>query len=297
MKKILVIGSANIDMTICTDRMPALGETVTGRDFALNCGGKGANQAVAVAKLGGNVQFLGAVGDDVYGERLLSEFKKYNISFEGIKTQSAPTGTAIITVVDGDNFIILDMGANGCVTPELIEEKADLIRNADYLIMQLEIPVESVIRAAQLAKEADTAVIINPAPYKELPDEIFALTDMIIPNEHEAKLLTGIGITDDKSCENAINSLKNRGVKDVIITLGENGCAYSGEDSVEFRPAQKTKAVDTTSAGDSFIGALICRLAEGDSMSDAINYATRVAAITVSRHGASISIPFKEEIK
>lgn len=296
-KNILVIGSANMDLTIHTDRMPKLGETVVGHDFSLNSGGKGANQAVAVAKLGGNIKFLGAVGNDAYGKKLLKDFEKYGVIFEGIKSTDVSTGTASITVVGSDNFIILNAGANDLMTPKLIEENADLIKAADYLIMQLEIPVETVLRAAQIAKNAGTKVVLNPAPYKDLPEEIYKFIDIIIPNEHEAQLATGIEVTDNESTESAINALKQKGIETVIITLGAKGCAYNTDDKIHFQPAEKSKAVDTTSAGDSFIGALCCRLALEDSLPDAVKYATKVAAITVSRYGASDSIPFAHEVK
>ncbi|MGN0546226.1 MAG: ribokinase, partial [Acutalibacteraceae bacterium] len=234
MKNILVIGSANMDLTIFTDRMPKLGETVTGYDFSLNCGGKGANQAVAAAKLGGSVSFIGALGNDAYGDTLIENFKQHIIKFEGVVSDKVSTGTASITVVGGDNFIILNEGANGIVAPELIEEKADLIKEADFLIMQLEIPAETVARAAEIAKSGGTAVVINPAPMKEMPDSLFAATDIMIPNEHEAELLTGIAVRNKADAEKAIKAIRSKGVKTVIITLGEKGCVYNvGEEIFE----------------------------------------------------------------
>ncbi len=285
-----------MDLTIHTDRMPKIGETVTGYDFTLNSGGKGANQAVAVAKLYGNAKFLGAVGCDAYGDKLLSDLKKYNVDFEGIKTDKASTGTASITVINGDNFIILNEGANGCITPSVIEEKSELIKNSDYLIMQLEIPIESVIKAAEIAKHSDTVVFLNPAPYKELPEELLINTDILIPNEHEAFLMTGIEITDNQSCIKAIEKINNAGIKTAIITLGDKGCAYNCNDTVKFRKAVKTNVVDTTSAGDTFIGAVCSKLCEEITLEESIEYAVKAAAITVSRNGASISIPYSYEI-
>ncbi len=297
MSSILVIGSANTDLTIHTDRMPRLGETVTGYDFQLNCGGKGANQASAVAKLGGNVTFLGAVGKDSNGEKLLSDFEKNSVCFNGIISEKAPTGTASITVIGGDNFIILNEGANGLITPEVIDEKADLIKSADYLVMQLEIPVQSVLRAAELADKFNTEVILNPAPVKEIPHELFALTDIMIPNEHEAKLITGVEIESTADAKKAIKILNDKGVKTVIITLGDKGCVYNSGNEIFECPAEKTVAVDTTSAGDSFIGALCVKLSQGENLHGAIKYAAKVAAITVSRKGASASIPYAYEVK
>ena len=297
MKKILVIGSANMDLTVFTDRMPKLGETVTGYDFSLNCGGKGANQAVAAAKLGGSVIFIGALGKDAYGETLLGNFKQNNIRFEGVVSDKVSTGTASITVVGGDNFIILNEGANGIVSPELIEEKADLIKEADFLIMQLEIPAETVARAAEIAKSGGTAVAINPAPMKEMPDSLFAATDIMIPNEHEAELLTGIAVRNKADAERAIKAIRTKGVKTVIITLGEKGCVYNIGEEIFVHPAEKAEVVDTTSAGDTFIGALCVKLSEGESIHKAVSFATKAAAITVSRKGASASIPYAYEIE
>lgn len=296
MKKILVIGSANMDLTIHTDRMPKLGETVNGYDFSLNSGGKGANQAVAVAKLGGDVKFLGAVGNDAYGQKLLSDLNGCNVEFAGLKLENTSTGTASITVINGDNFIILNEGANACITPQIIDEKAELIKEADYLIMQLEIPVDSVIRAAEIAKESNTVFIFNPAPYKELPESFYGNIDYIIPNEHEAYLITGIEITDKNSCIEAVNLLKSKGIPNVIITLGEKGCVYNKGNEIIFCEAVKTSVKDTTSAGDTFIGALCCKLAENAELSECVAYATKAAAITVSRNGASSSIPYAHEI-
>lgn len=297
MKNILVIGSANIDLTIHTDRMPKLGETVTGHGFSMNSGGKGANQAVAAAKLGRDVKFLGVIGNDTYGEKLLADLRKSGAVFEGITADGVPTGTACITVVNGDNFIVLNPGANDLLTPEIIEEKAELIRKSDYVIMQLEIPVDSVLRAALIAKNAGTAVVLNPAPVKDLPDEIYRFTDIMIPNEYEAMLLTGISTDNEQGCRAAVEDLRKKGVKTVIITLGDRGCVYNDGDRIIFHPAGKADVVDTTSAGDSFIGALCCKLASGNSLTESIDYATKVASVTVSRRGASESIPYAHEIK
>lgn len=296
MKNILVIGSANIDLTIHTDRMPKLGETVAGHGFSMNSGGKGANQAVAAAKLGGDVKFLGVIGNDTYGEKLLADLRKSAAFFEGITADGVPTGTACITVVNGDNFIVLNPGANDLLTPEIIEEKAELIRKTDYVIMQLEIPVDSVLRAAVIAKDAGTSVVLNPAPVKELPDEIYRLIDIMIPNEYEAMLLTGISTDNEQGCRAAVEDLRKKGVKTVIITLGDRGCVYNDGDRIIFHPAGKADVVDTTSAGDSFIGALCCKLSSGNSLPESIDYATKVAAVTVSRRGASESIPYAYEI-
>jgi len=295
--KIIVIGSMNADLVIHSQKMPALGETITGSDFQVNAGGKGLNQAVAIAKLGGNVSFCGAVGNDANGELLLNELKNNNVDFKGFKTEKTATGIAMITVVDGNNFIILDSGANAKLTPDVIKNYSDLIGESEYCVMQLEIPVETVLKVCEIAKKSDTKIILNPAPFKELPVEIFSQIDYIIPNEHEAYDLTGIYPDNEENTKKSVLRLKQMGVKNVIITLGERGCVYNVGDSVLFKPALKTNVVDTTSAGDTFVGALVSRLSQNDSFNNAIDYATKAAAITVSRKGASKSIPYADEVK
>lgn len=296
MEKILVIGSANTDFVIHTNKMPKCGETITGKDFFINAGGKGLNQAVAISKLGGDVSFLGAVGLDGNGDILISTLKENHIPFTGIRTKTEATGIAIVTVVNGDNFIILNPGANNLLTPKIIGEKKQLIADADYVVLQLEIPLETVIAITKIAKENHTKVILNPAPYKELPDEIFSNIDILIPNEHEVEELTGICVNNQENCIDAIKYIKGKDVQTVIITLGERGCVYNDEDEILFCPSQKVDVVDTTSAGDSFIGALCVKLASGHDLSDAIVFANQVAAITVSRNGASVSIPYASEL-
>ncbi|MBE6814314.1 MAG: ribokinase [Ruminococcaceae bacterium] len=295
-EKIIVIGSMNADLVIHSPQMPNLGETLTGSNFQINAGGKGLNQAVAIAKLGGDVSFLGAVGEDANGELLLNELYNSNVDFKGFKTKEAPTGIAMITVVDGNNFIILDAGANAELTPEVIESYSDLIAECEYCVMQLEIPVETVLKVCEIANESGTKIILNPAPYKELPNEVFSKIDFVIPNEHEAYDLTDVYPDNEENTRKAVLKLKQMGVKNVIITLGERGCAYSVENEIIFKPAIKTNVVDTTSAGDTFIGALVSKLSQNESLENAITFATKASAITVSREGASKSIPYANEI-
>jgi len=295
--KIIVIGSANADLVIHSPKMPRIGETLTGSNFQVNAGGKGLNQAVAIAKLGGNVSFCGCVGNDANGELLLNELKNNDVTFKGFETEEAPTGIAMITVVDGNNFIILDSGANARLTPEVIENYSDLIAECEYCVMQLEIPVETVLKVCEIAKNSDTKIILNPAPYKKIPEILFSQIDYIIPNEHEAHDLTGIYPDSEENTRKAVLKLNQMGVKNVIITLGERGCAYNVGDSVLFKPAIKTEVVDTTSAGDTFIGALVSKLSQNETLNNAIFYATKASAITVSRLGASKSIPYADEIE
>ncbi|MGN0172237.1 MAG: ribokinase [Acutalibacteraceae bacterium] len=296
MKKILVIGSANADLAIHTDRMPMLGETVAGNHFSVNAGGKGLNQAVAVAKLGGNASFLGAIGDDANGELLLHSLETYGVAFEGIRIAGTSTGTAVVTVVGGDNFIILNEGANACLTPDIIEQKADLLAAADWVVLQLEIPVETVCAVCKAAKENGAKILLNPAPYKELPQEIYPLIDILVPNEYEAQALTGIALSSHENCMEAVRRIRRLGVKTAVVTLGERGCVYNSGKDILFCAAEKTQVVDTTSAGDAFIGALCSKLADGGELNDAIRYATKVAAVTVSRCGAASSVPYACEL-
>lgn len=296
-KNVLVIGSINVDYVIHTNRLPKLGETITGSDFAMNFGGKGANQAVAIAKSGCNVKMLGAVGKDLSGDLAIKNLETFGVDCSSVIKAEAPTGAAVITVCGGDNHIILDVGANSFVTPELIESEAELFDWADIVVMQYEIPVEGVLCAARLAKEKSCTVIVNPAPVKDVSDDLYEYVDWIIPNEFEAQLITGIEQNNDADAEKAMSALRDMGCKNAIITLGKRGCAYHVEDSVEYAGIFDVKRVDTTSAGDSFIGGFCSALCEGKSIDDAVYYASAVSSITIGRSGASVSIPTADEVK
>lgn len=293
---ILVIGSLNMDISITTPRMPDMGETIEGGELYTSPGGKGGNQAIAAARLGGSVSFLGSVGEDMYGAQLKENLQKSNIKFYGSVSQKTATGAAIITICNGDNCIILNPGANELVTPDLIRENVSLFETADYVIMQLEIPVDSVLTAARQAKECGCKVILNPAPYKQLPKELLAYTDILIPNEHEAALLTNITIIDNATAVDALRAIQAAGVETTVITLGSEGCVYNIKDELFFCKARKTTCVDTTAAGDTFIGGLTAMLDKGSSLSAAIEFATAAASVTVSRYGAADSIPTLDEV-
>lgn len=295
-KKILVIGSANTDIVIHTDKMPILGETYTGKDFSVNAGGKGLNQAIAIGKLGGNVTFLGAMGQDGNAQLLRRTLSDFHVPSELFSFPDHSTGVAIITVVNGDNFILLHPGANQALTPEKLEEKADLIARCDYLVLQLEIPLETVIRACEIAQQNGAKVILNPAPYTAIPNDLLAMIDYLIPNEHEAYAMTGIYPDTEASTVRAIRQMQSMGAKNVVITQGARGCTYTDGADIRFCPAIATDAVDTTSAGDSFIGGFVTKIASGFSVEDGIRFGTKVASITVGRHGAAISIPYADEI-
>ena len=276
-----------------TNKTPKIGETIIGEKFEVNCGGKGANQAIAVAKLGGNVKLLGCVGNDANGELLINNCKSYGVDVSGIKKFDVNTGVAVITVTNGDNSIILDSGANKMVSEEIIDNNIELFKWADYCLFQFEIPVNTVLYGAKLAKSLGKTVIINPAPMCEFPLELLKYTDIITPNETECMSLLGKEITD---YEYAIKEIMQMGVKTVIVTLGSKGSVYNDGDDIKTREIVKSKVVDTTAAGDTFVAAVIISLAQGKNINEAVNFATYASSITVSREGASKSIPNYNEV-
>lgn len=297
-KKILVIGSSNTDMTIKGERLPVPGETVTGGVFYMGPGGKGANQAVAAARLGGDVAFICKVGRDIFGDSALEGYKKEGIDITHAMRSDKASGTALILVDDsGENCISVASGANGDLTPEDIDSVADVIRGAGFLILQLEIPAETVLRAAKIAHEAGVYVILNPAPAKKLPEEVFKYISLMTPNQTEAAFMSGIDVKDEASLEKAVEVLHGYGVKDFVVTLGSKGSLVLTGGKAEMIPSQKVKAVDATAAGDTFCGGLCVGLSEGLSLTDAARFATKAAAITVQRMGAQASIPTRDEIK
>ena len=292
--KIVVIGSSNTDMTIKGDRLPKPGETVLGGEFRMGPGGKGANQAVAAQRLGADVSFICKVGRDIFGDNAIAGYQKEGIDCSRILRSDKASGTALI-LVDGnaENCIAVAPGANADLTPEDVDSVADVIRSADYLILQLEIPVESVLRAAKIAHEAGVYVILNPAPACHLPDELFGYISLITPNQTESALLSGVGDNLDA----AVEKLMQLGVKDVVVTLGSKGSLVISEGTRALVPSLKVKAVDTTAAGDTFCGALCVALSEGCSLVDAAGFATKASALTVQKMGAQDSIPFRSDIK
>ena len=298
MNKILVVGSVNIDLVITTERIPKLGETVSGSGFSTICGGKGANQAVAIAKSGGDVTMLGCVGDDLYGEMAVSSLMHAGVNAEHVKKcERTPTGVAVITVCGGDNHIILDAGANGLMTSKMITENEELFRKADIVVLQLEIPIDAVACAARLAKKHGCTVVLNPAPYQSLPKELIENTDLFIPNEFEAAQVVGFEIKGEEQVKKAICALEKMGIRQPVITLGAEGSAFRHEGEIIFQPAFKVTAVDTTAAGDTFIGGICASICEGKTLKESIRYASAASAIAVSRFGASVSVPNAAEVK
>ena len=296
--KIVVIGSCNTDMVVTTDQLPKPGETVLGRNFKMFSGGKGANQAVAAARLGGNVSFIAKIGDDLFGKQSIEKFKNENIDVQHIFLDShLPTGVALITVdQNGENCIAVASGANAALRPIHIEKVKDIIENAAILLMQLEIPIETVEYAAKLAHKKGIKVILNPAPAILLSDELLKSLYAVIPNKTEAEILSGIKIFDWDSAKQAANIISSKGVDIVVITLGENGALIKERSSYYSIPGNKVDVVDTTAAGDTFCGTFCVGISEGLAVQDAVILANKAASIAVMREGAQMSIPFREEI-
>ncbi len=295
--KILVIGSSNTDMTIKSERLPAPGETILGGKFLMGAGGKGANQAVAARRLGGDVTFVCKVGRDIFGDNAIKGYEKEGIDTSHILRSDAPSGVALILVdAKAENSIAVAPGANGDLTPEDIRNLRGVIAEASYLILQLEVPVETVLEAARIAHEAGVYVILNPAPACPLPEELFKYLSLITPNQTETALMTGVE-TDEASLDKAVDALRAKGVKDVIITLGSRGSLVCTGGKNEFVPACKVKAVDTTAAGDTFCGALCVALSEGKSLTEAAAFATKASALAVQKMGAQDSIPYRKDIQ
>ena len=294
---IVVIGSTNTDMVISGSKIPVPGETVSGGTFMMNPGGKGANQAVAVARLSkrrGGCMFIAKVGDDVFGRDTAVRMKKDGIDARLVVDRGNASGTALILVDKaGQNCISVALGANGTLSPSDVKRFRREIEGADALLMQLETPIETVAWAAKVAHAKGVPVILNPAPAAKLPKELYSCLDWITPNETEAELLTGVRVTDLASCRKAEAAFRRRGVANVIITLGSKGCYAAGR----IHPCVKVKAVDTVAAGDTFNGAFVVALSEGKGVDEAVAFAQRASAISVTRAGAQPSIPRREECK
>lgn len=295
MTDILVIGSLNADLVVRVPRFPAPGETISGSDLATLPGGKGANQAVAAAKLGTSVAMLGRVGRDQLGQMLLDNLRRQQVDVSAVRESDSATGTAVILVNEqGQNCIVISPGANGQVIPSDVQAAPQ----AKIMLLQLEIPLETVLYAAKWGKERGMTVILNPAPARELPDEIFENVDIVVPNESELSLLTGKPVTDYAQANAAIAALMERGAKQVILTMGERGAiAQVDFDSGYFLPAFEVNAVDTTAAGDAFIGGLAASFARGIVLPEALHYASACGALAVTKFGAQPSLPGAEEVQ
>lgn len=296
--KLVVLGSINADHILNIEQFPHPGETVIGKLYKVAFGGKGANQAVAAGRSGAEIAFIACVGADDIGERVRRQLASDRIDTQPIEAiADSTTGVALIFVnAEGENVIGINAGANAAVTPDYLARYRQKVIDADALLMQLESPLETVIAAARLAKQHQTQVILNPAPARELPDELLGMIDMITPNETEAHRLTGIAVDSDADAARAAQALHDKGIATVIITLGSRGVWLSENGNGKRVPGFNVQAVDTIAAGDTFNGALVTALLEGKIMADAVRFAHAAAAIAVTRPGAQPSVPWREEI-
>lgn len=297
--KILVVGSINTDMVVKSAHLPKPGETVLGGGFLMNPGGKGANQAVAAAKLGGKVSFIAKIGDDIFGQESILGLQKHEIDTSAILIDKEhPSGVAIIMVNDdGENCISVALGANGNLSVKDIDHLESFFENVDYVLIQLEIPLPTVEKVVQVAAENNKKVILNPAPAAELSPSLLSSVYLITPNESEATLLTGIDVVDESSAKRAAEVLIDFGVSEVIITLGSKGAYLHSEAYTGILPAPRVEVVDTTAAGDTFNGALAVALSKGQPLKSAVEFAIRAAAFSVTRMGAQSSAPTLSDLK
>jgi ribokinase len=298
MNRIIVVGSSNTDMVVKSKKLPAPGETILGGTFLMNPGGKGANQAVAAARLDGQVTFIAKTGNDLFGEQAIHIFKNEGIDTRFIiRDKKNPSGIALITVDEnGENCIVVAPGSNAALSAYDIDDAVYNVDQSDVFLMQLEIPVSTVEFIAQKVSEKGNRVILNPAPARLLSNDLLACTYIITPNEVEAEILTGIKVTDRESAEKSASKLHQKGVKNVIITMGAAGAFMLNDSFSGIIPVVPVKAVDTTAAGDVFNGALAVAISEGMTLKDAIGFANQAASISVTRMGAQASAPYRREI-
>ncbi len=296
MKNILVVGSINMDMVMNTPYIPKLGETINGLGFATVCGGKGANQACAIAKMGLNVSMIGCVGNDVYADTLKKNLASFGVDISAVHSVEGSSGVAAITVCNGNNFIILEKGANGQFGCDIIDKEEDKFKTADIVILQFEIPDETNLYAAKMAKKHNAKVLLNPAPMQKISQELIKYVDVFVPNRHEAAELLGYELECEADYIKAIEDIKKMGVEQVIITLGSKGSVFNDYDDIYLQPPVKTEVVDTTAAGDSFIGGFSSKYMEGGTLSECVKNATKISTLVIGKKGASTSIPTKEEV-
>jgi ribokinase len=297
-KRILVVGSSNTDMVIRTNKFPAPGETIIGGKFLMNAGGKGANQAVAAARLGGIVTFIGKIGNDVFGKqavKLLSE-EGINVDYVAVDPDNESGVAMIIVDENGENTIVVAAGANGTLSPSDFDKALHELLESEFVLMQLEIPIETVDYIAKTALLNNKKLILNPAPAAVIQDDLIKNIYIITPNETEAEIITGIKVNDEKTAFQAAKLLNGKGVEIVIITMGAAGAFLYVNGKGELFPAPEVKAVDTTAAGDTFNGALVVALSEGKTLGESVSFANKAASLSVTRIGAQVSIPFRKEL-
>lgn len=298
MRKIIVIGSSNTDMVVKCKKLPTPGETILGGAFLMNPGGKGANQAVAAARLNGIVTFVAKTGNDLFGEQSKLLFEKEGIDTRFlIRDQKNPSGVALIAVDEnGENSIVVASGSNATLSAYDIDEKVYVADKEDVYLMQLEIPVGTVEYVAQKVSDKGNRVILNPAPARLLSQELLDSVYVLTPNEIEAEILTGIKVENASSAERSAMKLLDKGVKNVVITMGAAGAYLCTPEISKMIPVVPVKAVDTTAAGDVFNGALAVALAEGKDIEEAVGFANKAASISVTRLGAQVSAPYRNEL-
>ena len=296
--KLVVLGSINADHILNLESFPTPGETVTGSHYQVAFGGKGANQAVAAGRSGADIAFIACTGDDDIGERIRKQLQVDRIDVAPVSAVAGEsTGVALIFVNgEGENVIGIHAGANAALSTSLVDAQRERIAQADALLMQLESPLDSVQMAAQIAHQNQTTVVLNPAPARELSDELLSLVDIITPNETEAEKLTGVRVENDEDAAKAAQVLHAKGIDTVIITLGSRGVWASVKGEGRRVPGFKVQAIDTIAAGDTFNGALMTALLENSPLADALRFAHAAAAIAVTRKGAQPSVPWREEI-
>ena len=295
MQNTLVIGSINMDLVIQTARLPKLGETVMGQGFSMVPGGKGANQAVAAARLGSRVKMLGCLGSDVYGDVLLEHLRVSGVLTDSILRADSSSGVAVITVCQGDNHIILDPGANGKLDADAVRRSEALIAWADTLLLQFEIPMDAVETAMELAERYGTRVVLNPSPMKALRPELYPKVGLLVVNEFEAGQLLGREICSLEDAGRAIAGLEELGFREAVITLGKRGSVFRHDGRILHQDIFRVETVDTTGAGDSFLGGLCAALGRDMAIPEAVRFAAAASALAVSRMGAGPSIPTRQE--
>lgn len=296
--KIVVVGSSNTDMVIKAGRLPVPGETVIGQEFMMNPGGKGANQAVAIARMGGNVSLITKTGNDLFGRQSVELYNSENIKTDFVfSDQNKPSGVAMISVdAFGENCILVAPGANASLNVQDIEKARNEIEQADILLMQLEIPMETVEYAAEIAAAKGVKVALNPAPAQTLSDKLLKSLYIITPNKTEAEMLSGVSVKDWASARRAADKISERGVRIVVITLGRLGALIKEDDRYHEVCSEKVEALDTTAAGDTFCGTLCVGISEGKDVVEAVKMACKASAITVTRMGAQAAIPYRHEV-
>ena len=298
MKNICVIGSLNMDLVVNVDKMPKPGQTIIGSNFKEVPGGKGANQAVAMARLNGNVSMIGKVGEDGFGQTLINSLKNDKVDTTYIKTTKGATGVALITVDNNaQNSIVVSPGANFEVKEEDIDNNIEAIKNSDIVVLQLETPLNTIKYALKKSKELNKYTILNPAPALKLDDEIIKNVDLLTPNETELEIISGVSIETEEDIQKAAQIMIEKGVKELIVTLGSKGSLYINKEKSIFKKAYKVEAVDTTAAGDSYTAALAVALSKDKSIEEAMDFASKVGALSVLKEGAQSSLPTLEDVE